>query len=219
MKLICKGARGPKSKFKGCLEPLSHINIVFYSKKTRELQLLSQAHLIDPHIQMVGDLTRTTLGLAAAELLDKAVAGEESFDRLFLLLVDVLTALDRYRGFLEAVLWFFEMHFIDLMGYKPTWDACLSCSRSLGMDGGYFQAQSGGLLCSRCGVTGGGLVIHGETLEILYFLQRANLGESVQLNPDQQQIAEIRKMFGLYFRTHIEHLRQLNALEIYYKMK
>ncbi|MBN2104436.1 DNA repair protein RecO [bacterium] len=219
IKLVAKGARGPKSKFKGCLEPLTHIGIVFYEKKTRELQLLSQAHLINPHVKMVGSLKKTILGLAAAELLDKAVAGEESFEKLFVLLANVLKALNENGGFLEAILWFFETQFIDLMGYKPTWNDCLSCGQSLGIDGGYFQAQNGGLLCSQCGAAGGGLVIHGETLEILYFLQRASLSEAVQLNPDQQQIAEIRKMFDLYFRTHIEHMRQLNSLEIYYKMK
>jgi len=218
IKLVAKGARGPKSKFKGCLEPLSHIGIVFYEKKTRDLQLMSQANLINPHVKMVGDLKRTTLGFSIVELLDKAVAGEEPSDRLFSLTIQVLETVNQSDGFLEAALWFFETHFIDLMGYKPTWDACLKCHESLGMDGGYFLAQNGGLLCNRCGSAGGGLVIHGETLEILYFLQKARPEEVVRLNPDQQQIAEIRKMFDLYFRTHIEHLRQLNALEIYYRM-
>ena len=61
-------------------------------------------------------------------------------------------------------------------------------------------------------------MIQGETLEILYFLQQSRLDETVQLRPTSRQKAEIRKMFTLYFRTHIEHLRQLNALEIYLKM-
>ena len=61
-------------------------------------------------------------------------------------------------------------------------------------------------------------MIQGETLEILYFLQQSRLTESVRLSPTPRQKAEIRKMFTLYFRTHIEHLRQLNALEIYFKM-
>jgi DNA repair protein RecO (recombination protein O) len=218
IKFVAKGARGSKSKLKGCLEPLSHVGIVFYEKKTRDLQLLTQAHLIDPHIHMVGDLKRTTLGFSAAELLDKGVAGEEPSSALFSLLTEVLAGLTCFDGFLEAVFWYFETHFIALMGYKPTWESCLVCKKSLGIEGGYFQAASGGLLCCRCGAAGGGLMIQGETLEILYFLQQSSLDETVQLRPTLRQKAEVRKMFALYFRTHIEHLRQLNALEIYFKM-
>jgi DNA repair protein RecO (recombination protein O) len=218
IKVVGKGARGPKSKFKGCLEPLSQIGIIFYEKKNRDLQLLSQAHLIEPHAKMVGHLERTTLAFAAAELLDKAVSGEESNPPLFHLTADVLSALNHSHGFLEGALWFYETHFIDMMGYKPSWDFCLACEQSLGMDGGYFQAGNGGLLCSHCGAVGGGLVIQGETLEILYFLQRTPLSDVFQLNPSPRQKAEIRKMFDLYFKAHIEHMKQLKALEIYYKM-
>ena len=48
VKVVAKGGRGSKSKFKGCLEPLTHLRIFYYDKRTRDLQLLSQADLIDP---------------------------------------------------------------------------------------------------------------------------------------------------------------------------
>ena len=104
------------------------------------------------------------------------------------------------------------------MGYTPTWDNCLHCSTSLGADGGYFQPQSGGLLCRNCGAASGGLVIGGETLEILYWLQRTHPGDTLRLESSPAQIREIRKMFDIYFRTHIEHMRSLRSLELYYKL-
>ena len=82
VKVVAKGGRGPKSKFKGCLEPLTHIRIVYYDKRTRDLQLLSQADLIDPYLHIVGNVERTSLGLATAELVNKAVAGEEPFPQV-----------------------------------------------------------------------------------------------------------------------------------------
>ena len=39
--LIAKGARNPKSKFVGALEPATYASIVYYHKDSRELQLLS----------------------------------------------------------------------------------------------------------------------------------------------------------------------------------
>jgi DNA repair protein RecO (recombination protein O) len=218
VRVVAKGGRGPKSKFKGCLESLTHMRMIYYDKPTRELQLLSKTDLIDPHYHIIGNVKRTTLGLAVIELVDRAVVGESGHPEIFDLMVSTLSALDRGHGFLEGYLWFFEGHFIDLMGYKPTWDACLKCAKSLGSEGGYFQPQSGGLLCSRCGLGSGGLLIGGETLEILYWLQRTKIEEAVQLNPSPAQKKEIRKMFDLYFKTHIEHMKRLRSLELYYRL-
>lgn len=219
LKVVAKGGRGLKSKFRGCLEPLTHIRVVYYDKKTRDLQLLSQADLVDPHFRIIGDMKRTALGLAAAELVDKAVAGEEYFPQIFDLLTSVLRGIDGGEGFLEGCIWFFESHFIDLMGYKPTWNACLECGGSLGVEGGFFQPHSGGLLCNRCGGGGRGLVIRGETLEILYWLQRGKLEDVGSLDPSPAQKAEIRKMFDLYFKTHIEYVRSLRSLGLYYDLE
>ena len=107
VRVVAKGARGPKSKFKGCLESLTHIRIIYYDKKTRDLQLLSKADLIDPHFRIIGDMTRTTLGLAMAELVDRAVAGQDAHPEVFELLTDVLKSMNDGNGFLEALLWYF----------------------------------------------------------------------------------------------------------------
>ena len=219
IKVLAKGGRGPKSKFKGCLEPLTHIHIIYYDKRSRDLQLLSKADLIDPHYRMIGDIERTTLGLASAELIYRAIEGGESFPEIFDLFTMVLRNIDTREGFLEANIWYFESHFIGLMGYKPTWDSCLACHRSLGIDGGYFQPHNGGLLCRSCGNSRGGLVIGGETLEILFWLQKTDIEDVCNLNPTASQKAEIRKMFDLYFKTHIEHMGSLRSLGLYYTLK
>jgi len=218
IKAVAKGGRSLKSKFRGCLEPLTSIRIVYYEKKTRDLQLLSQADLVDPHFHIIGDMRRTTLGLAAAELIDRALVGIDSHPDIFDLFSDILKFLDTGSGFLEGLLWYFENHFISQMGYKPTWDQCLNCDESLGKEGGFFQPVNGGLLCSRCGTNKGGLKVSGETLEILYWLQRPVLKDVCQLNPTRAQKFEIRKMFALYFRTHIDYMKSLRSLTLYYSM-
>lgn len=219
IKVVAKGARSLKSKFKGCLEPLTHLHICYYDKRTRELQLLSHADLINSHSHIIGHVKKTTLALAVIELLNRAVEGEENNPQIFELLVSVINSIDNGQGFLEAFVWFFESHFIELMGYKPTWDQCLICRKSLGAEGGYFQPQSGGLCCNGCGSEKGGLVIGGETLEILYWLQRESVEHIDQIRPTVAQKAEIRRMFDLYFKTHIEHMRSLNALKLYFELK
>jgi DNA repair protein RecO (recombination protein O) len=219
VKVVAKGGLGPKSKFKGCLEPMTRIRLVFYDKKTRDLQLLSQADILDAHIHIIGDFNRSALGLAQVELVERVLTQDESFPKMYELLCSVLSQLDGGQGFLEGYFWYFESHFIDIMGYKPTWDNCLECNVSLGGEGGFFQPGNGGLLCPGCGSRHGGLRVGGETLEILYWLQRGDLNEAGRLNPNAGQKSSIRKMFDLYFRTHIEGMKPLKSLGLYYEME
>jgi DNA repair protein RecO (recombination protein O) len=219
VKVVAKGGLGPKSKFKGCLEPMTCIRLVFYDKKTRDLQLLSQADVLEGHIHIIGDFTRSALGLAQVELVERVLTQDEPFPKMYELLRSVLSGLDQGNGFLEGLFWYFESHFIDIMGYKPTWDNCLECNASLGGEGGFFQPGNGGLLCTACGSRHGGLKVGGETLEILYWLQRCDLGEVDRLGPDAGQKSSIRKMFDLYFRTHIEGMKPLKSLGLYYEME
>jgi DNA repair protein RecO len=131
----------------------------------------------------------------------------------------MLSGLDRQDGFLEGLIWYFQMHFIDLMGYKPTWDSCLNCLGTLGQGASYFQPQNGGLLCHSCGSSGGGLAVDSETLEILYWMQGCRIEDVLRLEPQPGQKANIRKMFDLYFRSHIEHLKGLRSLMLFYQME
>ena len=218
IKVVAKGARDLKSKFKGCLEPLTCIRIVYYDKETRDLQLLSHADLLNPHYHIIGDMQKTTLGLAAAELVDRVVLGDASLDKIFDLFEGYLAKIDEGAGFLEAYFWYFETHLIDAMGFRPLWNQCLRCSKSLGAEGGLFQPASGGLVCSNCGSMAGGLKVHEETLEALYFLQRQSIDDAGRIDPAPAQKAEIRKIFDLYLRTHFEHLSSLRSLDFYYKL-
>src|SRR4030042_618726 len=128
VRLVAKGGRALKSKFRGCLEPLTRISIEYYDKRTRELQLLSRSDLLDPHMRLIGDMRGTVLGLAALELVFRAVSGEERSVEIYDLLTEYLPALSREAGgFAEGIFWRFETRFLGLMGYQPTWDHCLSC--------------------------------------------------------------------------------------------
>lgn len=218
IKVVAKGARDLKSKFKGCLEPLTCIRIVYYDKSTRDLQLLSHADLRDPHHHIVGDMQKTTLGLAAAELVDRVVLGDASLEKIFHLFERYLFFVDRGEGFLEAYFWYFQSHFIDAMGFKPMWERCLKCGASLGAGGGNFHPMAGGLMCTNCSGVQGGLFVHEETLEILYFLQHQAMEDAGKIDPAPAQKAEIRKIFDLYLKTHFEHLGSLRSLQFYYQL-
>ena len=65
--LIAKGARNPKSKFGGCLEPLSFSSLTIYKKANKELHTLGKAEIITPLRRLTADYDKLTTALSIAE--------------------------------------------------------------------------------------------------------------------------------------------------------
>ena len=216
LRVVAKAARRLKSPFRESLEPFSVIQAVYYAKENRDLQLLSKADLIDPHLNIIGNIEKTTLAMAATEIIYRTVVGEESFPELYLLLRNFLHNVDTHNDFLEGYFWYFENRFLGLMGYHPTWDTCLRCGCSLGIQGGVFQPLQGGLFCRRCGSSG--MKVSHDTLEILYWLQRASIAEAGGIEPAPAVKMEIRRIFTIYLSSHFDFFNRIRSLEIYYTL-
>ncbi len=61
------------------------------------------------------------------------------------------------------------------------------------------------------------MFVRSETLEILYFMQHNDIEMTGDLNPTIREKGEIRKIFDLYFRTHLEYLKPIKSLQLYYE--
>ena len=95
VRAVAKGARQPKSRFAGALEPLTRVDLVVYFKEGRELQLLSAADPIESYVAGGTDLERLAHAQAAAEFVDRLVWGEEEEGAFYDLLTAALGQLAR----------------------------------------------------------------------------------------------------------------------------
>ena len=78
LKLIAKGVRSPKSKAMGLFQPTRHIQVIYYSKATSELQLFKSGELIDGFFGLEEDFDRLTLAQVMVELMERSFEEEES---------------------------------------------------------------------------------------------------------------------------------------------
>jgi DNA repair protein RecO (recombination protein O) len=67
--VIAKGAYSLKSKFGGCLEPLSFVHITFYQKAGSNLHLLKTAEMIKIQNQIKKNYEALVVGLIIAEFI------------------------------------------------------------------------------------------------------------------------------------------------------
>ena len=115
---VAQGARRPRSKFRGALEPLTEIRVAYFEKEQRELVSLNYAETVRSPLSAA---TPEALGYTHyfAELIDAWAAEDDADERLFRLGCSVLDAMATGTPS-DALARYFECWLLRLQGVYPT---------------------------------------------------------------------------------------------------
>jgi DNA repair protein RecO (recombination protein O) len=115
---VAPGARRPRSKFRGALEPLTEVRVAYFEKERRELVNLNYAETVrSPR----DGTTPEALGYTHyfAELIDACAADSDADERLFRLGCSVVDALAAGTP-QDALARYFECWLLRLQGVYPS---------------------------------------------------------------------------------------------------
>jgi DNA repair protein RecO (recombination protein O) len=217
IKGVAKGARETKSKFGAALEPMTHVSIVLYKKEHRDLHMISQSEIVRLFPRLHSDLTRITAGLSVAELIDAAMHDEEPNEPVFRLVIEVMSELDTATKNLENVLYSFRLRLLDLMGFKPDFQACVRCKKrlvKLTSDNKtiQFDAQAGGIVCRSCSIRFPRRVnLTLRTVRILRELQGGALSHVAEVEIPEPSRKEIEEILKTYTKIHLAGVERLKT--------
>ena len=127
---IIKGARSPKSKIGMAVDPLNHIQVVFYKKDTRELQIISSADLINHFTAIKEDLDKLKYSQAILELLKNLTVEHEVNERLFKGVIRILTLINSNSELPVILFGRFFIFFLSELGYELQLEKCSVCGRT-----------------------------------------------------------------------------------------
>ena len=136
---VAKGARRPRSRFVGALEPLTEVRVAYFEKERRELVGLNYAETVRSPLSLVGPVSADALRVREraddplgyvsyfAELLDEWAQDADADERLYRLGASMLNALsDGAPG--EPLARYFEYWLLRLQGVYPEAKGTLSAS-------------------------------------------------------------------------------------------
>ena len=219
LRAIAKGARKPSAKVSGHVELFARSDVVIH--KGRNLDILTQAELIDPYLGLREDLGRGAYANYAAELLDRFTADEDDEGGdLFLLLHQTLTRIaDAADPRLAAR--FFELQLLDLVGFRPELQECVVARTELLPETQFFSHEEGGVVSRAAApqVASRLIEIDVDALKLLRHLQRSTDAyervNSLRVSPSQHRDAE-RIMLG-----YIAHLleRKLESVDFIRRLR
>ena len=217
IKVVAKGARGLKSRFYGTLEPLNHIDIVYYFKETRELQLLSQAEIIHAFVNIRESLDKYAFATFFCELVEKTQL-EQTNRTLFRSLVDVLTGLNNSKENDYNYFFWFILKFLQINGFKPHFDFCRICKTEQLQEHVRFSLIDGNFTCSNCSSPEPmSISVLPETIFYFRSLQGAPLKQIAELSCANIQNSET--LLLAFLQYHIEETRFLKSLKFLKNIK
>ncbi|MEX2238996.1 MAG: DNA repair protein RecO [Dehalococcoidia bacterium] len=189
---VAKGVRRTKSRLAGHVEVLSHCNLLLH--RGRNLDIVSQAQLLENFRGMREDLSLVSRALYAAELVERFTDRSMDSFPTFTLLVEMLQNLDKRESAPDTVLRYFEMQLLNELGYRPQLDSCAACDKRLLEETNYYSGHAGGALCPACRVDtpiSGPLSVN--ALKMMRLMQRVSLATVGQVAVDAQLRAELER--------------------------
>lgn len=200
IRLIAKGALAARSRWRGLLEPGTHLEMVYYRRENRTLYFAREAAMLSRSPEHSA-LEPLAMRLAALELLDAVCYSGASDAATLDVALDYLgapNATDPLFLFLA-----FEARLLDVLGALPDLSGCWQCGGPLA--GGQFDPHEGTGGCREHPLAGGIQVdvVTGlpATLEMCCRAPLADLA-SAQVDPG------VRKELGrLLHWTYTEHIQ------------
>jgi DNA repair protein RecO (recombination protein O) len=207
VRAVAKGVRRTKSRFGGRLEPLNHVDLLLY--EGRELDIVTQAEMIEPWRPLHEDLNRLAQGMAMAEATEQVAQEREPSGPLYQMLVGALRTLADRSGPLVVAAFYWKLLALD--GAGPVLTSCASCGSSPpAAPLVAFDIAEGGALCRSCRR---GQSLSPASLELLGWILGGQLGRALEM-PASAITGEVANLATVSVERHLERrLRSLHTLE------
>ena len=208
---VAKGARRPRSKFVGALEPLTRVRLAYFEKERRELVGLNYAEPARSPLAARPE----ALGHVGyfAELLDEWAQEGDPSERLYRLGASLVDALAEGVS-IEPLARYFEFWLLRLQGVYPPTLACQTCGVALHAagNGAYLAPGADVFTCGGCATAGRGLHLSPGALAFLHAARRLPPREAGSVPMTAAALAELEVVHGTLMARHLD--RELRSTRV-----
>lgn len=195
---IAKGASSPKSKFGRLLQSTNYLRITFYQKNTNQLQLLTDAEIIENFWNVQNIFDSTIFALAIIETINKLFEDYYVNKSAFELTCEVFKMLNN-KFAADIVFIYFLLNLMDKIGYTIDLDYSILLTNH---DKYYFDLQNGTFYdIHRKDTIEISRSLFGKIFAIK--LKNDNLND---INLTKREFFTLINMFQKYIREHTEKL-------------
>lgn len=197
---LIKGYRSTRAKKRhSYFQPMSVIDVVFYYKESRDLQLITESSNGYFFKDLQTNPLKITLGMVVTEVFYYAVREEERNDPLFEFLKRVFIALDSRQDKLIHIFLYYLVHLTRYLGIFPRNDVT-------DLSGPVHFDTRGGILSEALGAR--------MSDALIARLCEASLEDCVQIRFGNEEKAEAIATLFQYYRLHVEGFKIPESLGV-----
>jgi len=212
MSVIIKGGRNPKSKIGMMIDPLNHLEVVFYKKESRDIQILSGAEIISHFHHLKEDLERLKYSYAVIELVKNLSPENEPNVKIFKGIVRILSLFNSSNEISEILFGRFFLFFTEEIGYELQLINCSVCGRDDLKNEILGYNYDRGLLCENCKTKNiNNFEINPELFNYLFCLKTNKSIQSVNYNV----IKNVNNFFENYLKFHISDFKGIQSFKAF----
>ena len=202
MRGVAAGARRLKNRYGSTLEVLSHVQLWYVERETRDLVRIQQCELLESFHKAQSDYALSTGLAVVSEISEQVLPEHETAEAMFRLLLLTVRAIER-TGDWRLPLGYFAFWTVRLGGYLPQFDRCTSCGAVLGERVAFHAPWEAGLLCEKCR-RGGMRPLHFEGRKLAERFAGEKLDQIEMLAGMENAIAELREAALDWIEQHTE---------------
>jgi DNA repair protein RecO (recombination protein O) len=146
---IFKGACRPKSPFLGQYDLFYTCDLVYYSRERGGIHIGKECTPILPRDSLRKDWRSAVAASYISDLVSRLLDEGGHNRELYLLARSVLSHLAEH-GLKPAVLCWFDLRILKILGLTPQLSKCATCSAVIDKEDTLLSTSHGGLVCSRC---------------------------------------------------------------------
>ncbi len=213
---ILKGIRTEPEKFASNLELFSLNEIIFYRKTHSGLHLITQADKLNNFSGIRQSVERATTAGFMMELLSSIMQPEDKNEEIFNLALASIKELEtNYNP--EKIATIFKIKMLNLSGFKPHFDSCVSCREKI-MGQSKFSLSLGGLLCPGCMQKDpSSRSIFRGTIATILHIEKNTFLSSLSLGMNPQIKKELDLILNAFLNFHLG--RELKSQKVLNKME
>ena len=215
IRAVAKGVRRLKSKLCGRVEMLTHGDLIFFERVSKDLHSVNSFDIIETFQKLREDLLKIAYCSYMAELIQRVTSDGEPDSEIFELMLNTMSVIEKSDA-PEIFVRVFEIKLLEKLGLNPRLDSCIVCSGEINDENPRFNIQSGGVVCDKCSSSGHhALVISRSTLDLMRRVQEIPFELLTLLETSEISKQEMKKLLSGFISFHVDvkNLRSLSFLE------
>jgi DNA repair protein RecO (recombination protein O) len=209
--VMARGARGTKSKFGSSLRPMSHVQVVFYHKPTRDVHTLSECTHLTLFKRLYVEMARMATGVRIVETIGTLFPRPEADEMVFDAALSALMVLEDSDQNWVNLLPYFQLQLCASLGFAPMVDP--DAVRQIGSQGGFLSLENGSISATK--PTGPSTPASRRVIRAIGVLVHAGLDNSIRMSLDSTTYGELVEAVESYVRYHVEDFRPSRSKAVF----